>query len=222
MITIPKPALVVLALLNLLTTQTAGAAVCMKKSGALAVRPTCGARETAVTPTMLGIATMDGTAGAKGDRGSKGEKGDSGAAGVPGPKGNPALAGGIFSYNIQEAYIGDVAGDGRAIASLVLPPGRFLVMARFDAVNLGTPTFVRCFLDLGNYRAQMATTFIGDVNGVSVGAVETLSFLLPIDTGAGLTVSVRCRPEAPTGGREETYIESGVLAAMPSDAWVLQ
>ena len=222
MITFNKSALVVLGLLHLGIAHTVSATVCMKKSGALAIRSTCGAKETAVTPTMLGVTTTDGSAGAKGERGPKGEEGDAGTPGTAGPKGDAALPGGVFTYNIPEGFIGEASGDGRTIATLPLTGGRYLVMARFDVVNFGTPTFVRCFLDIGNYRAQMATTFIGHTATDSSGAVETMSFLLPIDAGTGLLVTVKCRPDSATGGNDKTYVESGVLTAVPTDAWVLR
>jgi hypothetical protein len=104
---------------------------------------------------------------------------------------------------------------------MVLPAGRFLVHAKLDAVNFGTATFIRCFVDVGDYRGQGAATFIctrpADDN---TGAVETLALVTPVDTGSGSPVQIRCRPDVATGTNESAYIENGMLVAVPVDTIV--
>jgi len=223
MTTIGTKALAIMTALHLLTTATAHSGLCIKKNGTLVVRDACGRKEAAVTPTMLGLdaGSTEGAAGPKGDRGAKGDPGE------PGPKGDPgdsAISSGYFAHQATaNAYIGDVtSGAGLDVAHLTLPGGRYLVTAKLDAVNFGLPTFVRCFLDVGDARVQMATTFIGGVAGDGMGAVETLSLLAPIDTGDGAVVTVHCRPDASTGAPDSSYIESGILVAMPTYAFVQQ
>ena len=222
MTTTGTKAFAILTALHLLTTATAHAGLCMKKNGSLVVRDACGRKETAVTPTMLGLEAggVEGVAGPKGDRGPKGDPGETGPKGEPG---DPALPSGYFASQAAIAYVGDVtSGPGSEVAHLDLPAGRYLVTAKVDAVNFGLPTFVRCFLDVGDARVQMATTFIGAVAGDGVGAVETLSLLAPIDAGDGAVVRVRCRPDASTGNPDSSYIESGMLVAVPTYAFVQQ
>ncbi len=220
MTTTTSKALLAIATLHLLAAApTVHAALCMKKNGTLVVRDACRTKEISVDSGTLGLGAPDaGVPGPKGDRGPKGEPGQKG------DPGDPAMVGGWFSYLVPQAYIGDAGGDGLPVASLALPAGRFLVMAKMDAVNFGLSTFVRCFLDVGTVRTQMATTFIGGVPGDSAGAVETLSFLLPIDAGDGDgdTIAIRCRPDAPTGSHESAYIESGILVAVPTSGFAQQ
>jgi hypothetical protein len=222
MTTIGTKAFAILTALHLLTTASAHAGLCMKKNGTLVVRDACGRKEAVVTPTMLGLDAGGtvGTAGPKGDRGAKGDPGEPGPKGEPG---DPAMPSGYFANQTPNAYIGDVtSGAGLDVAHLSLPAGRYLVTAKLDAVNFGLPTFVRCFLDVGDARVQMATTFIGGVAGDGVGAVETLSLLAPIDAGDGAVVTVRCRPDASTGNPDSSYVESGILVAVPTYAFVQQ
>jgi hypothetical protein len=222
MTTIGMKAIAILTALHLLTIASAHAGLCMKKNGTLVVRDACSRKETAVTPTMLGLDAggTEGVAGPKGDRGPKGDPGEPGPKGEPG---DPALPSGYFATQSAVAYIGDAtSGAGVEVTHLNLPAGRHLVTAKVDAVNFGLPTFVRCFLDVGDARVLMATTFIGGVAGDGMGAVETLSLLAPIDAGNGATVSVRCRPDASTGNPDSSYIESGILVAMPTYAFVQQ
>jgi len=205
------------------------AAVCKKKNGTLVFRQTCGKRETPIEPELLGLGSA-GTTGAKGDKGDRGPKGEKGDKGDIGPKGDkgtpgdPAIPSASFTYTVPQAYIGDVIqGGGVAVANLSLTPGRYLVLSKLDAVNFGVPAFVRCFLDVGDFRAQVASTFIGFVpGGDNVGTVESMSLLLPIDIPEGGPVTVRCRPDTATGGAQKTYIESGILVAIPASSFSFQ
>ena len=209
----------------------ASAGLCTKKSGTVVFREACGKKETALGLDALGL----GTGGGAGPKGDKGDRGPKGEPGEPGPKGDQGDTGdkgdstiptGYFTYQIPNAYIGDVPApggqDGRAVASMVLPAGRYLVMAKVDAVNFGTPVLVRCFLDIGTYRALAATAFIGFSPNDNVGLVETLTLMLPVDVGAGGAVTVRCRPDTNPGGREKSYLEQGIMIAVPASGFALR
>jgi hypothetical protein len=187
----------------------ADAALCRKKNGALAMRDACKTRETAVTADMLGVVGPPGPQGPQGERGPKGEPGE------PGPQGSSTAPSILFSPQINPAHIGTATGNGLAVASLGLPAGKYLVVAKLDAVNFGTGTFVRCALWEGATVLQVATTFIGTGAGDGNGFVETLSLVVPFDAGAGAAVYVRCRPDASTGTNDSAYIEQGILVAIP-------
>jgi len=203
---------VVVALIAWLGPAPADAALCQKKNGTLVRRDACAKRETPVTADMLGLSGTPGPQGLQGDRGPKGEPGDSG------PKGDPTTPYVLSSLQIPSAYIGTETGNGLAVASLGLPAGKFLVMAKLDAVNFGTATYLRCGLDVGASRVSVATTFIGNSTADGVGLVETLTLLAPVDAGGGATVYVRCRPDVATGTNESAYMESGILTAIPVSA----
>lgn len=146
---------------------------------------------------------------ARAGRGPKGEPGE------PGPEG-PAVAPSVrYSWQIPGAYIGTAGGNGLAVASMSLAPGKYLVMAKVDAVNFGAATYVRCGLDVGAFRAHQASTFIGVGGGDNASIVETLSLLVPVDAPEGAAVYVRCRPDVATGTNESAYIEGGILVAIP-------
>ena len=87
MTTIGTKAFAILTALHLLTTATAHGGLCMKKNGTLVVRDACSRKETAVTPTMLGL---DDAGGAQGVAGSKGDRGAKGDPGEPDPDGSHA------------------------------------------------------------------------------------------------------------------------------------
>lgn len=217
-------ALAVLA--SSLLATTAGAGLCKKKNGTVVLRDACGKKETAVTPEMLGLGAGEGTPGPKGDRGPKGEPGEtgpSGPTGATGPTGASSIPDLHWALQIPGANIGTATEPGLAVASMVLPGGRYLVHAKLDAVNFGTATFIRCFLDVGDdYRGQGASTFIGTRPGNdSAGAVETLSILSPVDAGTGAVISIRCRPDVATGTNESAYVENGMLVAVPVDTLVV-
>jgi hypothetical protein len=204
---------------------TAHAGLCMKKNGAVVLRDACGKKETPVTSEMLGLSPGGGTPGPKGDRGPKGEPGEAGptgAQGVPGAPGASSIPELHYAFQIPDAYIGTTGDPGLAVLNMVLPAGRWLVHAKLSAVNFGTATFIRCFLDVGDsYRGLGAATFIGAIpGGDSAGAVETLSLVQPIDVGAAVAVSIRCRPDAATGAAQSAYIEGGIVIAVPVDAFV--
>ena len=158
---------------------------------------------------MLGIV---GTPGPPGQRGPKGEPGE------PGPTGDATLPSVVSSLQNPVASIGTAGGNGVAVADLGLPAGKYLVISKVDAVNFGTATYVRCALDVGAARLQIATTFIGAIGGDVTGLVETLTLVAPVDAGEGALVYVRCRPDAATGTNESAYIESGILVAIPVSA----
>jgi hypothetical protein len=204
--------IVVFASLAWLIPAATDAALCQKKNGTLMLRDACGRRETPVTADMLGVSGTPGPQGEQGERGPKGEPGEQGA------KGDPTAPFVVYDLQIPSAYIGTAAGNGLTVASLGLPAGKYLVIAKTDAVNFGTATYLRCGLDVGANRVSVATTFIGATGGDGVGIVETLTLLAPVDAGAGATVYVRCRPDAATGTNESAYMESGILTAIPVSA----
>lgn len=206
------------------------AGICAKKNSIVVFRDTCRKGETLLNADALGLGGVVGVAGPKGDKGDRGPKGEPGEPGLQGVKGDKGERGdssipsAYYAFQIATAFIGDVAqGPGLAVANLVLPAGRYIVSAKLDAVNFGKPEYVRCTLYVGNFAAQTATTFIGSepIQG-TVGFVETLSLLMPVDAGSGGAVSVRCRPDTATGGREKTYIEQGMLVATPVGKLVAQ
>jgi hypothetical protein len=214
-----------LIVLLALCASTAHAGLCMKKNGVVVLRDACGKKETPITSEMLGLSAGGGTPGPKGDRGPKGEPGETGPAGpqgVPGAPGASSIPALHYAFQIPSAFIGTTGEPGLAVLNMVLPAGRWLVHAKLDAVNFGTATFIRCFLDVGDdYRGLGAATFIGALPGDdSAGAVETLSLVQPIDTGAGAAISIRCRPDVTTGNAQSAYIESGMLIAVPVDSFV--
>jgi hypothetical protein len=185
------------------------AALCQKKNGTLVVRAACAKRETPVTADTLGLTGTPGAPGPKGDRGPKGETGETG------PKGDPTAPYVLSSLLLPNSYIGTAGGNGVTVATLGLPAGKFLVVAKADAVNFGMATFVRCGLDVVANRVAQSTTFIGNSTGDGVGAVETLTLVAPVDAGEGTTVYVRCRPDTATGTNESSYMESGIITAIP-------
>ena len=187
----------------------ADAALCRKKNGTLVLRDACSRRETAVTPDMLGVVGTPGPPGAAGERGPKGEPGD------PGPQGESTAPSVRFSLLVPQTHIGTAGGNGLAVASLGLPAGKYLVIAKVDVVNFGSATYVRCGLDVGANRLLQATTFIGATGGDGVGIVETQSLVVPVDAGPGAVVYVRCRPDVATGANESAYVEQGMLVALP-------
>jgi len=187
----------------------ADAALCQKRNGTLVLRDACGKRETAVSAEMLGVV---GTPGPQGLRGPKGEPGE------PGPKGDAVAPSVRYSWQIPSAFIGTAGGNGVAVASMSLAPGKYLMMAKVDAVNFGLATYVRCGIDVGAARVHQATTFIGVGGADNTGLVETLSLLVPVDAPDGAAVYVRCRPDAATGTNESAYIEAGILVAIPVSA----
>jgi hypothetical protein len=202
--------LVLAALTWLGTAPSADAELCRKKSGALVLRDdACTKRETAVTADMLGLV---GTPGPQGERGDRGPKGEPGEDGPPGPSTAPAVR---FSLQIPQANIGTASGNGLAVASMGLAPGRYLVIGKVDVVNFGAATFVRCGLDVEVNRVALATTFIGNTGGDGVGLVETQTLLATVDAGGGASVYVRCRPDVATGAADSAYVESGILVAIP-------
>lgn len=205
-------AIVVLAGLTWLGTAVpADAELCRKKNGTLVLRDdACTKRETAVTADMLGLL---GTPGPQGERGERGPKGEPGEQGPPGPATFPAVR---FSPQVFPAAIGTATGNGLAVASMGLAPGKYLVMAKMDVVNFGTATFVRCGLDVEANRVAVATTFIGNTGGDGVGLVETQTLLAAVDAGGGASVYVRCRPDVATGAADSAYVESGLLVAVPA------
>jgi len=66
------------------------AVLCKKKSGVIAVRDTCKAKETRLDPDALGLRGASGVKGDKGDPGQQGADGSPGSPGATGPMG-PAL-----------------------------------------------------------------------------------------------------------------------------------
>jgi hypothetical protein len=165
-----------------------------KKTGALRLlraRQRCRSAETPVSWNARGLRGPAGARGAAGPAGAAGAAGPQGAPGAPGATGAQGPAGLGKGYVGPDppdpiADIGDGASGGSRVASISLPGGPHVLLARVVFTTGVSGGFVNC-----EFRRVPGGQRVGDVHSIGGGGNENLS-LTAVAAGNVLGVELRC------------------------------
>lgn len=162
-------------------------------------------------PGLPGVAGPPGAPGAAGAPGGPGPSGPPGAQGLPGPSGPPGLRGPSDAWVIEPSGNATLPPDDQLeeVASLTLPAGSFLLIARGVAGGDGLST-VTCSLLADTDQLTEMRVDIHELPNNTVPFTLTAGAVL---TDPSTEVSLACR-FANEGGPDSGYVRDSQLSAI--------
>ena len=186
-----------------------------KKSGVLRLATHCMRAEERVSWSITGprgAQGLRGAQGAQGAQGSQGQQGQQGTQGPPGPRG-PSDA---YTEYRQDLTVPAAAGNAFNLGSVSLPAGSFMVFGRASVLNnANVVKGVTC--ELGppgaNSGYPIFATDEAHLQGLPVGAEQTMTLLGPVDLSSGAgDVELDCSLAGAVGSGSLTFTDIQVSA----------
>ena len=208
-------AIVVLVLL--VGASAASAALCVTRKGLLVTRERCEGKTRALAPGELlmppGTPGPMGSPGAPGPQGAIGVPGTTGPvgpAGDPGPPGTLAPATVHFNTQSRSYTIYPSNFLTQPAASLSLPAGHYIIVAKAVVVNFHSADFVRCGLFDQTDLLDLSTAYVGPGLTTVVPVLLTARLHLPVGTAF---IALDCFRDG-TSTANTAYVENARMFAI--------